>query len=49
MPYNNLSFVSDYARYMGLVNEACDNVNTKGIFSQEASTAGGLLLPIRTG
>ena len=22
MPYNNLSFVSDYARYMGLVNEA---------------------------
>ena len=33
--YNNLSFVSDYARYMGLVNEACDNVNTKGIFSQE--------------
>lgn len=36
MPYNNLSFVSDYARYMGLVNEACDNVNTKGIFSQES-------------
>ena len=34
--YNNLSFVSDYARYMGLVNEACDNVNTKGIFSQES-------------
>ena len=36
MPYNNLSFVSDYARYMGLVNEACENVNTKGIFSQES-------------
>ena len=36
MPYNKLSFVSDYARYMGLVNEACENVNTKTIFSQES-------------
>ena len=36
MPYNKLSFVSDYSRYMELVNEACDNVSTKGIFSQES-------------
>mgnify|MGYP000415258697 CR=1 FL=1 len=36
MPYNKLSFVSDYARYMELVNEASENVDTKGIFSQES-------------
>ncbi|MDR2627782.1 MAG: TonB-dependent receptor [Dysgonamonadaceae bacterium] len=33
-PYNRLSFVSDYARYMELVNEACDNVSTTRIFSE---------------
>lgn len=36
MPYNKLEFVSDYACYMSLVNEACDNVGTKTIFSQES-------------
>lgn len=35
-PYNELGFVSDYAHYMSLVNEACENVGTKSIFSQES-------------
>lgn len=33
-PYSDLSFVSDYARYMELVNEATDNVKTTRIFTQ---------------
>lgn len=35
-PYNKLSFVSDYATYMELVNEACENVGTTSIFSQQS-------------
>lgn len=34
MPYNNLDWVSDYARYMELFNEACDNSLTSRVFSQ---------------
>ena len=34
MPYNELHFVSDYARHMELINESCDNVNTSRVFSQ---------------
>lgn len=33
-PYNNLHFVSDYARHMELVNEACENMGTSLVFSQ---------------
>lgn len=33
--YNNLSFVSDYSRYMSLVNEACDNIGRARIFSDD--------------
>lgn len=33
MPYNNLEFVTDYARYMELVNESCENVSAVNIFS----------------
>ncbi len=39
MPYNDLEFVSDYARYMNLVNEACDNMNTTRLFSQSSIEA----------
>lgn len=38
-PYNELSFVNDYARYMGLVNEASENVGTTLIFSQTSIDA----------
>ena len=34
MPYNDLHFVSDYARHMELINESCDNIGTSRIFSQ---------------
>lgn len=34
MPYNNLEWVSDYARYMELFNESCDNSQTSRVFSQ---------------
>ena len=34
MPYNNLSLVSDYAEYMELFNEGCDNARTSHSFSQ---------------
>ncbi|MCM1501927.1 MAG: TonB-dependent receptor [Bacteroidales bacterium] len=34
MPYNNLAWVSDYARYMELFNEGCDNAGTSHQFSQ---------------
>lgn len=34
MPYNNLGWVSDYARYMELFNEGCDNAGTSRQFSQ---------------
>ncbi len=34
MPYNELAWVSDYARYMELFNEACDNSQTSRTFSQ---------------
>lgn len=33
--YNNLSFVSDYSRYMSLVNESCDNIDRARIFADE--------------
>lgn len=32
-PYNDLSFISDYATYMELVNEATENVRATNIFS----------------
>ena len=34
MPYNELHFVSDYARHMELINESCDNLGTSRVFSQ---------------
>ncbi len=34
MPYNNLEWVSDYARYMELMNEGCENAQTVNTFSQ---------------
>ncbi len=34
MPYTEMHFVSDYARYMELLNESCDNVRTSRRFSQ---------------
>ena len=34
MPYSKMHFVSDYATYMELMNEACDNVGTTRLFSQ---------------
>ena len=34
MPYNDLHFVSDYARHMELISESCDNIGTSRIFSQ---------------
>lgn len=34
MPYTEMHFVSDYARYMELMNEACENVGTNGRFTQ---------------
>lgn len=34
MPYNQLSLVSDYAEYMELFNEGCDNARTSRTFSQ---------------
>lgn len=34
MPYNNLEWVSDYATYMELFNEACDNAGSSRRFSQ---------------
>lgn len=33
-PYNNLKWISDYATYMELFNEGCDNANTSHQFSQ---------------
>ena len=34
MPYTEMHFVSDYARYMELMNESCENVGTNGRFTQ---------------
>lgn len=34
MPYNKLEWVSDYATYMELFNEACDNAQSSHQFSQ---------------
>ena len=39
MPYNNIALVSDYARYMELYNEACDNVGTSHQFSEATIAA----------
>ncbi len=39
MPYNNLDFVSDYARYMELYNEGCENAATTKQFSQSTIDA----------
>ena len=38
-PYQNLKFVSDYARYMELANEACENMGTTVLFSQQSIDA----------
>lgn len=38
-PYNKLSWVSDYARHMELVNEAADNVGQAHIFSDSSIQA----------
>lgn len=34
MPYNNLKFITDYARHMELINESRENMGQAAIFSQ---------------
>jgi TonB-linked SusC/RagA family outer membrane protein len=34
IPQNKLSFVSDYAKHMELINEGCENIGNADIFSQ---------------
>lgn len=35
-PYSDLKFINDYSRYMGLVNEATENMGTSNLFSKNS-------------